>query len=97
MTEGERIQLYNDLCDYTDELEQISYPSQTRRISILARAVAYVRGESARWLTMKDTQQIIHGDRLAYLFPMQCSSCHFDRGFSDFRLCPQCGSRMQKR
>ena len=97
MTEGERVQLYNDLCDYKDELEQISYPSQTRRINILARAVAYVRGDSARWLPMEDTQQIIKDNRLVYLFPMQCSSCRFDRGFSDFKLCPQCGCRMQKK
>ena len=96
MKEGERIQLYNDLCDYKAELEEISYPSQTRKIDILRRAIEYVRGNSARWLTSPDTQRIIHDNRLAYLFPCECSCCHFDRGFSDFRLCPQCGSRMQR-
>ena len=96
MTEGERIQLYNNLCDFKEELEEIHYPPQTRKIDILRRAIDYVRGNPARWLKLPDTQQIVSDGRLKYLFPCECSSCGFARGFSDFKLCPQCGSRMQR-
>ena len=96
MTEGERVQLYNSLCDFKEELEEIHYPPQTKKIDILRRAIDYVRGTPARWLSTADTQQIVKGNRLVYSFPCRCSVCAFDRGFSDFKLCPQCGSRMQR-
>lgn len=97
MTDGERVQLYNDLCDFKDELEQIHYPVQTKKIDIIRRAIEYVRGNPAKWLSTEDTQQILSENRLAYLFPVKCSVCGFKRGFSDFKYCPQCISRMQKR
>ena len=99
MTEGERIQLYNGLCDFKEELEGISYPSQTSKIDLLRRAIEYVRNSPARWLEMSDSEvdSVVNEPRLPYMFPRKCSSCGFARGFSDFRLCPQCGCRMQSK
>ena len=97
MIEGERVQLYNELCDFKEELEGIHFPPQTKKIDTLRRAIEYVRGTPAKWLTTADTQQMMNDNRLLYLFPCKCSLCGFNRGFSDFKLCPQCGSRMQKR
>lgn len=97
MRDGDRIQVYNDLCDFKDELEQIHYPSQTRRIDILKRAIDYVKGTPAHWNSTTETQQIFSDERYVYSFPCTCSGCGFARGFSDFKLCPQCGCRMQKK
>ena len=99
MKEGERIQLYNDLCDYKAELEEISYPSQTRKIDILRRAIEYVRNSKAQWLDMsnEEVDKVVNDAHLPYIFPRKCSSCGFTRGFADFKLCPQCGSRMQSK
>ena len=99
MKEGERIQLYNDLTDFKYELEQVSYPTQTKKIDILRRAIEYVRNTTARWLPMdnKEVDAVVNDARLPYIFPRKCSSCGFARGFADFRICPQCGSRMQSK
>ena len=99
MNEGERVQLYNDLFDFKSELEEISYPSQTRKIDILRRAIEYVRNTHARWLPMDaiDVDKVMNDVHLPYIFPRKCSSCGFARGFADFRICPQCGSRMQSK
>ena len=96
MNEAERVRLYNDLIDFKDDLQQISYPPQTRNIDILKRAIEYVRGSSAHWTPAKDaTADII--DRHPVVYPCQCSSCHFAYGRSDFKLCPSCGAVMRTR
>ena len=97
MTEGERVQLYNSLCDFRDELRLITIPSQTRNIHTLTQAIDFVHGTTIRWLSTEDTHDIFNGDRLVYRFPCTCSSCGFARGFSDFKLCPQCGGRAQRK
>lgn len=99
MKDGDRVQLYNDLYDFKEELEEISYPSQTRKIDILRRAIEYVRNSPAKWLPMddKEVDAVVNDAKLPYIFPRRCSACGFSRGFSDFKLCPQCGSRMQNK
>ena len=97
MTEGERVAIYNDLCDWRDELAQITYPSQTKRIDILTRAIAYVRGETAKWLTTESTDSLTLTDGRTIIAPVACSRCAFSRGASDFRFCPQCGTKIKNR
>jgi len=99
MTEGERIQLYNELCDFKSELEEIHYPTQTKKIDILRRAIEYVRNQPAQWLMMsnEEVDKVINDPSLPYTFPRKCSACGFNKGFFGFRLCPQCGRRMQNK
>ena len=96
MTEGERITLYNDLCDYKEELQGIHYPSQTRQIDILSRAILFVRGTRANWLKQPNSVATFQDQKFIYFSPVKCSSCAFPYGRSDFRICPNCGARMQK-
>ena len=96
MTENERVELYNDLCDFKSDLQMICYPPQTRQIDILSRAIAYVKGTSAKWEKSNDSKDFFNDERFAFFAPSTCSSCHFAHGRSDFRRCPNCGARMQK-
>lgn len=98
MTEAERINLYNDLCDYEDDLRKISYPSQTKAIDMIHRAIVYVRGTSAKWLTNTACALPVldESNRLLYHANCTCSSCGFIGGMSTFKLCPNCGSRMRQ-
>lgn len=96
MTEAERVTLYNDLCDFRDDLKVIHYPPQTKQIDILTRAISYVRGDQAKWLRLPESVTDVDANRMPFTFPMQCSSCKFSWGRSDFLLCPKCGSRMKK-
>ena len=96
MTEGERVQLYNDLCDWRDALAEITFPPQTKNIDILSRAITYVRGDTAKWLRTEASKTQVIGDR-THLAPVACSRCSFPRGSSDFRVCPQCGAKMNLR
>ena len=96
MTEGERIEIYNALMDWRDELSHITIPSQSKRIHVLSQAIAFIRGTVACWQPTKETTtKVIDSHPVA--FPCKCSSCAFARGFSDFRFCPQCGARMQRK
>ena len=80
MTEGERIRLLNDLCDYEQTLKQIIMPSPTKEIDIMRRAIAFVRGSRSKW------------DNNGTL----CHNCGFNEGKEKFIFCPMCGARMQK-
>lgn len=96
MTEGERVEIYNALIDWRDELSQITIPSQSKRIHVLSGAIAYLRGTTAQWQPTNETKtEIINSRPVAS--PCTCSSCRFARGFSDYRFCPQCGARMQRK
>ena len=94
MTEAERINLYNDLCDYELELRQIVYPNKTREVDIIHRAVQYVRGNQARWVT-RDALPVLNdkGNIVKYT-SAKCSFCGFASGDSDYKFCPNCASRM---
>ena len=80
MTEGERITLLNDLCDYEQELKTVIYPSKTRELDIVRRAIAFVRGSRAQWINNNT----------------MCSGCGFAEGNETFKFCPSCGARMRK-
>ena len=95
MTEADRVNLYNDLCDFRDELSIIQYPSQTKRIDILSRAIAYVHGNHATWLRIPESITETTANGLPFVFPMQCSSCLFAWGRSDYNICPRCGAKMK--
>ena len=96
MTEAERVQLYNDLCDLKSDMQEISYPPQTRQVDILSRAISFVKGVHAKWLKQPNSINTYSNDHLLYYSPTTCSSCHFAQGRSDFRICPNCGARMQR-
>ena len=96
MTEGERINLYNDLCDYEEDLKLISYPSQTKAIDIIHRAIVYVRGITARWITSNALPVLDENKKVIAYHNCECSSCHFIGGVSTFKLCPNCGAHMRK-
>ena len=95
MTEAERVQLYNDLCDYEEDLRMITYPSKTREIDIIHRAVVYVRGKTGQW--KNGTPVLDENNKIKYLVNCQCSSCGFADGKSTFKICPSCSARMQKK
>ena len=79
-TEGERITLLNDLCDFEQDLKVYITPPKTREIDILRRAIAFVRGSRGRWVNNFTT----------------CNLCSFNKGSAEYRFCPNCGARMQK-
>ena len=96
MTEAERIKLYNDLCDYEEDLRMITYPSQTKAIDIIHRAVIYVRGVHANWLTSNALPILDENNKVIHYENCICSSCGFAHGTSTYRICPSCGARMAK-
>ena len=93
MTESERITLYNDLCDYEQDLFNVVHPPQTKAIDIVHRAVAYVRGTSAHWAGGVDVLDK-NGNLLRRDY-CTCSACGFSRGSSDFKHCPNCTAKMK--
>ena len=96
MKESDRIDLYNDLSDYEQELREIVFPNMSREINIIHRAVQYVRGNQARWIT-KNAVPVFNDDKtIAYYSSCTCSSCSFASGLSTYRFCPSCASRMLK-
>lgn len=95
MTEQERIQLYNDLCDFKADLLEIRLPPQTKNISTVSRAIEYVRGVSAKWLKTELSEPILVDGHAVASSHMKCSCCRFDKGESSFRFCPKCGARMK--
>ena len=92
MTEAERVELYNSLCDFREELQNI-YPQQTKKIHTLTQAIIFVRGTTAKWERVPESQNIIADNRCVAFAPSACSSCHF-LGRSDYKLCPNCGAKM---
>ena len=94
MTEAERVRLYNDLCDYEQDLQLITIPPRTKEIDIIRRAIAYVRGVNAHWIKTPSSQVDTSG-HIPVSTSMECSSCHFANGRSDFRICPQCSARLR--
>ena len=96
MTERERIALYNDLCDFKEELSLIRLPPQTKKINTLSRAIEYVYGTTAKWQKTPDTCEEFVGERLVALTQMQCSACRFAHRRTDFKYCPNCGTKIAK-
>ena len=97
MTERERINLYNDLCDFKSDLQAVYFPPQTKQIDIITRAISYVRGTQAKWVhTPQSEHEYAPNGALLRTSHCTCSSCGFADGRSDFRICPNCGARMQK-
>ena len=94
MTEAERVRLYNDLCDYEQDLQLITIPPRTKEIDIIRRAITYVRGTNAHWIKTP-LSQVDTSEMFPFTTAMECSSCHFANGRSDFRICPQCSARMR--
>ena len=97
MTERDRVNLYNDLCDYKDALAEIIVPPKTKEIALISRAISYVRGSNAKWLHMPDTKPVTKDGRALYFLPTQCSFCGFAEGRSSYKFCPECGSRITPR
>ena len=95
MTEGERVRLYNDLCDFMDDLKSITYPPQTKQIDILSRAVMFVRGSTAVWQRGTDSTQVPSQTKAFAYYPCTWSFCHFASGRTDYKFCPSCGTRMK--
>lgn len=95
MTEAERITLYNDLCDYEQDLRAIMYPPQTKAIDTIHRAIAFVRGNKADWIRSGGTHVYDDLGNLIRTDFCTCSSCGFTRGSSDFKYCPYCASKMK--
>ena len=95
MTEGERVRLYNDLCDYEQDLRMVTIPPRTREIDIINRAIAYVRGTTSKWIATPDSVQRFDPKGRVYVINMECRECKFQGGLSTYRICPQCGARMK--
>lgn len=93
-TEHERVRLYNDLCDFREEIKDI-YPPQTCRIDALTRAIQYVRGTTAVWKPTAESEPIIINGRAIGSTNCTCSACGMI-GRSDYRLCPKCGAKMHR-
>ncbi len=96
MTEGERVALYNAICDWKDALMEITYPPQTQKIDILNRTASYLRGTTATWSPTDASETITTQGRRPIVTRCLCSRCGFSRGESDFKYCPNCMSRMKK-
>lgn len=95
MKEAERVELYNDLCDFEQELMQITFPPQTRKLDIIHRAIVYVKGERAKWESDGSSVAVLDGNgRMLYLADVKCSACGF-RAHSDYKFCPNCRARMK--
>ena len=95
MTEAERVTLYNNLCDFREELQNV-YPLPTKKINTLSQAIIYVRGTTATWQPTAESQPIIINGRAVGSTCCTCSACRFPYGRSDFRLCPNCGAKMKR-
>ena len=93
-TEHERIRLYNDLCDYREEVKDI-YPPQTRRIDTLTRAIQFVRGTTGVWKPTAESEPILINGRAVGSTNCVCS-VGGETGRSNYRLCPQCGAKMHR-
>lgn len=93
MTEADRVNLYNSLCDFREELQGI-FPHPTKKIDTLTKAITYIRGTTAKWERTSDSQNIIVQNKCVAFAPSACSACHFALGRSDFRICPNCGAKM---
>ena len=92
MTEGERIELYNNLCDFRDELNTI-FPLPSQKIHTLSQAIIFVRGTTAKWERSDKSEPIIVNGRAIGSTNCTCSTCGVI-GRSDYRLCPNCGAKM---
>lgn len=97
MTEAERVELYNDLCDFELELHAITYPPQSKKINTLRRAIAFVGGTRGRWVCDASATPVFDGNRIIYYESCKCNQCSFsNHTLSTFKFCPSCGARMQR-
>ena len=96
MLEAERVRLYNDLCDYEQELKGVLLPRKTREIDIIHRAATYVRGERSRWVVSgAGCLPVFDGDKICDFVNATCENCKFGGGRASFRFCPNCGAKMR--
>ena len=95
MTEAERVRLYNDLCDYEQELKSVLYPQKTREIDIMQRAIKFVKGEQSRWIVTGGQPVLDENSRVMDYTGCTCERCKFSMGMSSFRYCPNCSARMK--
>ena len=93
MTEAQRVELYNSLCDFREELQGI-YPRPTQKIHTLTQAITFIRGTTAKWERLPESQNILADNCCIAFAPSACSACHFALGRSDFHICPNCGAKM---
>ena len=94
-TEAERVTLYNDLCDLEEDYRLITYPSKTKEIDVIRRAIRFVRGNQAKWEHGSSTIPVASENSGRYYINCTCSACGFELGHSNYRICPNCGSRMR--
>ena len=95
MKEADRIQLYNDLCDYEQELKAIYYPPKTMEADMIHRAILFVRGETGRWVLAEASPVFDGHERIIGYTGCKCDKCGFSDGKSTFKFCPSCGARMR--
>ena len=95
MTEAERVNLYNDLCDLEIEMQSVMYPPKVREVDILHRAVEYVRGVKGRWIVSNGIPVFDDKKRIIDHTGCTCDRCKFSDGRASFRFCPNCGARMK--